>query len=808
MSEYLITNKKGTFEKVTSELGKPRDGLSVSKKLVSFSKKKTDKTNSANSKPATGNLSKNLVSTYEPIRLEVKKVQVEELTKIKILEEKITDYNEKEAFTELIKYAKKGDRVGFMSTIDIYFKAHGDISRKDSCSWTILHHAVFEGNLKIVDIILKTKINIESTNNNKQTPLHLAVQQGYFDITKKLIEHKSSINCLDDEKNNVLHYCSQNGHLELLKYLLEKSPTYLITEKNIFGKSPKDLSKDETISNLFAQYLKPHVSSTNNHRIQIHDSTKEIADFSKKMLKKSKDSRYAGSNRNNININISTNIENINNIVNQVQSGPSHTNSNKNFKVVEKSPKASMHSNNNKINIYNSSNNVTENIPTSQTPVLLKNGDSLSKAMLSSQNSQIAINSYGNSLHPNSNNHNYNNSQNPNSLGTSHGITTTVSSKNIKNTKVSKSTSNNHKLLEVNNSQNYNQIINRNDTNTPKLHFSESKKFTSNKSEILSINSNNTNTNNNSSKNNEQKPVKIPITQISLNKDKDNSNNPLYKFKPSNSLTNQNSVIKETTVSTNPSVKSSTTKDPVDYENMSTKKFNIPGAHSKSNLNTTNRSKNKVLASSLSHNSKKEFIHNKKNFYNNLIHKEIDLYSNNSPNASRPETTKKITSENFNNKNIYMHQNSANNPNNASSLNTNNSNNKKNDVCIEKVDKLKQIMSHKVFETPQKITSKSKLESTKEKKSESKNLSKLISNSKTLGNSNLVNYTNIQNNKIKQSNKSSKNNPKANPKNNIEGNVNYFIAEENEDPKNHSSTSFKLNLVSKKDSSLDRKSVV
>lgn len=34
------------------------------------------------------------------------------------IEEKISDYNEKEAFADLIKYAKKGDRIGFINTME------------------------------------------------------------------------------------------------------------------------------------------------------------------------------------------------------------------------------------------------------------------------------------------------------------------------------------------------------------------------------------------------------------------------------------------------------------------------------------------------------------------------------------------------------------------------------------------------------------------------------------------------------------------------------------------------------------------
>lgn len=117
-----------------------------------------------------------------------------------------------------------------------------------------MHHAVFEGSLKIVEMLLQNvETNIDKSNNHGQTALHLSVQQGYFDITKKLIEAKACINCIDFEKNNLLHVCSLNGHIELLQYLIDKCPPNLFRESNVFGKIPKELTKNETILKAFEQ---------------------------------------------------------------------------------------------------------------------------------------------------------------------------------------------------------------------------------------------------------------------------------------------------------------------------------------------------------------------------------------------------------------------------------------------------------------------------------------------------------------------------------------------------------------------------
>ena len=131
----------------------------------------------------------------------------------------------------------------------------------------------------------------------------------------------------DAEKNNIIHLCSQEDHYELLRFILEHTPIYLLNEKNIYGKTPKELSKNQSITKLIHDHEASYTTNILSNkikceRIQIHDSTK--SSISK--IKKNK-----ANNRNNININISTNIENINNIINQVQTLPSKNNSNKNF---------------------------------------------------------------------------------------------------------------------------------------------------------------------------------------------------------------------------------------------------------------------------------------------------------------------------------------------------------------------------------------------------------------------------------------------------------------------------------------------
>lgn len=608
---------------------------------------------------------------------------------------------------------------------------------KDSSQWTLLHHAAFEGNLKIVDILLKTKIEIESVNAHKQTALHLAVQQGFFDITKKLIERGANINVLDDEKNNILHYCSQNDHIELLKYLLEKSPTYLILEKNIFGKAPKDLVKDKEIGTIFNQFT---INNTNVkevqgkiNKIQIYDTTTTKDYLDKKFNKdKEKYGKYQSINRNNININISTNIGNFNNIVNSQTKLISQTNSNKKFRM-NKSPKGikkdNLNSNNNtglskKENenyVPYSSIQMTEEFRFNKSPSLTNNLNNQGGNFISTQNSQILSDSVKISSNKNSKNL------------TDNVIHSDISSKNIKFDKNSKNTEGRQpQILSVKgNSTNYklNYTSPISSTNDDTNQETKSSNFS-----INNQNNSNSNSLNQSSRTNNKQPdkiVKIPITQINLNNNTNQTPNSKSNKDKSNKLTTPSQTYSILQVSnSNHNNQQLHNNSQIDYENMSTKRFKIGGA-SKTENKGSSKGKNNVLKNALTNNSKKELTNQKNNnIYNNLI--QIDLYNNDS-------SAKKIVSENFNK--------NANVPKKCE-LNLVNKD--------DKSEKLKIIMSHKTFDTPQKIISKSKLDALKEKKNEenAKNNKNFVNTTKN-NSSNTFNYISGMNSVINQKDKNS-----------------------------------------------------
>lgn len=97
---------KGNKHEINESL-KRRQEKSLSRKIKSSSITKSD------------NLKVKINNAEIIISTDIKKKDVDnEINKIKILEEKISDLSEKEEFSTLIKFAKKGDRVGFLNTME------------------------------------------------------------------------------------------------------------------------------------------------------------------------------------------------------------------------------------------------------------------------------------------------------------------------------------------------------------------------------------------------------------------------------------------------------------------------------------------------------------------------------------------------------------------------------------------------------------------------------------------------------------------------------------------------------------------
>lgn len=151
-----------------------------------------------------------------------------------------------------------------------------DINFRDENGWAAIHYACDEGNIRIVDILIKSNADVNLKTNNKKTALHIAVSRGYFDISKLLVENGGcTLNSTDDEKNSIVHICALIGHLELLKYILERFPN--ADAKNIYGKTPIDLSTKDNVKEVLREYLQKNESQY--HMVTIHTTNTKSANI-------------------------------------------------------------------------------------------------------------------------------------------------------------------------------------------------------------------------------------------------------------------------------------------------------------------------------------------------------------------------------------------------------------------------------------------------------------------------------------------------------------------------------------------------
>ena len=180
-------------------------------------------------------------------------------------------------YRKFLNAAKRGDKEYFL---EIYNQINSLPDNKkiknyqDENGNTALHYACDEGNIKIVEILIGLKCDPNIKNSSNSTPLHLSAKRGYFDISKKLIEFGALIDVEDSEKNSPLHYACQNNYIELIKYLLLK--TNKINEKNIYDKTPRDLTTNPEIKNLLDEYINKNELKSKESKINDSNTSNKI----------------------------------------------------------------------------------------------------------------------------------------------------------------------------------------------------------------------------------------------------------------------------------------------------------------------------------------------------------------------------------------------------------------------------------------------------------------------------------------------------------------------------------------------------
>ncbi len=96
---------------------------------------------------------------------------------------------------------------------------------------TLLHKAVYYGNINLVKSLIDLKIDINNQNiPAKATPILIASYIGNTDIVQLLLENGANVNLVDDENDTPLHCACLHGHFTIAQSLLEHG-----TNVNVVG---------------------------------------------------------------------------------------------------------------------------------------------------------------------------------------------------------------------------------------------------------------------------------------------------------------------------------------------------------------------------------------------------------------------------------------------------------------------------------------------------------------------------------------------------------------------------------------------
>ncbi|WP_353278224.1 ankyrin repeat domain-containing protein [Wolbachia endosymbiont (group B) of Longitarsus flavicornis] len=123
-----------------------------------------------------------------------------------------------------------------------------DVNAKDKYGWTPLYYAIYYNEPEMVEFFIDKGANIDIKNNNGKTPLEVAneygkpkiisifinkiIENGQFDVVKNFLKKTAKKTSMKDENEwrirwKLLHYAAYNGKLnrvkDLFSLLLEKS---------------------------------------------------------------------------------------------------------------------------------------------------------------------------------------------------------------------------------------------------------------------------------------------------------------------------------------------------------------------------------------------------------------------------------------------------------------------------------------------------------------------------------------------------------------------------------------------------------
>ncbi|KAG8348807.1 putative Ankyrin repeats (3 copies) putative Ankyrin repeat [Trypanosoma vivax] len=137
-------------------------------------------------------------------------------------------------------------RNGNEARVDEYVKNGGCVTEQDRNKMTMLHHAVFSGNLHIVEIILSSsllhqRIDLDAIDSGGWTPLHYAAERGFFAIAERLVQEGANVNAKDEMKRTPLHLAAAAGRIDVAHLLVKNGAA--VGARNVAGMTPMECAE-------------------------------------------------------------------------------------------------------------------------------------------------------------------------------------------------------------------------------------------------------------------------------------------------------------------------------------------------------------------------------------------------------------------------------------------------------------------------------------------------------------------------------------------------------------------------------------
>ena len=189
--------------------------------------------------------------------------------------DEIKKLSEDEAFAELDRSVKMGNKTRLMVTLYVYPKLlnrkdrfgrtplynavfaqkedivhyllskRASVSTPDAFADTPLHRAAAGSSAKIVEMLLKYGAHFYTKNKKGRTPIFNAASQGRIEIAKVLLDAGDNVHRKDSKGDTPLHLAAFKGKTKMVKFLLQHGAD--ADAKNKKGKTPAELTRSPEI---------------------------------------------------------------------------------------------------------------------------------------------------------------------------------------------------------------------------------------------------------------------------------------------------------------------------------------------------------------------------------------------------------------------------------------------------------------------------------------------------------------------------------------------------------------------------------